>query len=128
MNVKKITPLYFLITVLSATFLFACSKEPKRIPDTMPDVHGYITNIKRAATNDEAVKAEVAVKALDGVEAQFKDANIKIDEHTLIEDETGKMLTLKNLREGHEVQVWFDGEVMESDPVQAYAKAVRIKY
>ncbi|WP_158607138.1 DUF3221 domain-containing protein [Pontibacter oryzae] len=94
----------------------------------MPDVHGYITNIKRAATNDEAVKAEVAVKALDGVEAQFKDANIKIDEHTLIEDETGKMLTLKNLREGHEVQVWFDGEVMESDPVQAYAKAVRIKY
>lgn len=125
---KKNIALHLFILLLANTLLCACSKEPKRIPDTIPEVHGYITNIKRAATNDDAVKAEVAIKAMDGIETRYKDASIKIDEHTLIEDETGKELTLKNLREGHEVQVWFDGEVMESNPVQAYAKALRITY
>lgn len=98
------------------------------MPDTLPDVYGYITNIKRTANNDNSAKAVVAVQALEGVEAKYADASIKIDEHTLIEDEDGKELSLSQLREGHEVQAWFEGDVLEKMPVQGYAKAVRIKY
>ncbi|MCX2740042.1 DUF3221 domain-containing protein [Pontibacter anaerobius] len=113
-----------LLTVL----LFSCRQEPKRMPDTLPDVYGYITDIKRTSQNGEVVKAVVAVKAIEGVSANYTDASVKIDKHTLIEDETGEHLKLDQLREGHQVQAWFDGDVLMKQPVQGHAKAMRISY
>ena len=113
---------------LTLLLLSGCSDEPKRIPDTMPDVHGYIGSIKRTASNDEAVKAIVMVKAIEGLQADYPDASIRIDEDTKIEDADGKPLKLEQLREGHEIQAWFEeGGMLESMPVQGYAKAVRVK-
>ncbi|OKL39812.1 hypothetical protein [Pontibacter flavimaris] len=122
-------PIYFLLSLLLTTALLSCRQEPKRMPDTLPDVYGYITDIKRTSKEGEGkAKAVVAVKSLEGVAASYADASVKIDEHTLIEDETGEGLKLEDLREGHQIQAWFDGEVLERQPVQGHAKAVRISY
>ncbi len=109
-------------------FLSGCSQEPKRIPDTLPDVHGYIGSIKRSSNKGNTAKAVVMVKALEGIEVRYPNANISVDEHTKIEDMTGKTLKLEQLREGHEIQAWFDGDVQESMPVQGYAQAIRVKF
>lgn len=101
--------------------------EPKRMPDTLPDVRGYITEIKRPAARDKQLSTIVEVHAIEGIANRYPDASIRLDNNTLIEDATGRKLDLENLREGHEVEAWFEGEVMESMPVQAYAKAIRVK-
>ena len=108
--------------------LSGCSNEPKRIPDTLPDVHGYIGSIKRTANNSDAAKAVVMVKAMEGLEADYPDASIRIDKSTKIEDMDGKPLKVEQLREGHEIQAWLEGDVLESMPVQGYAKAIRVTY
>jgi hypothetical protein len=119
-------PFVFLLLIL--LMASSCSKQPKRMPDTLPDVHGYIGDIKRTANKDGAAKAVVMVKAMEGLEADFPDASIRIDGNTLIQDMNGKNLKLDQLREGHEVQAWFDGDVLESMPVQGNAKAIRVAY
>jgi hypothetical protein len=119
-------PLIFLLLIL--LMASSCSEQPKRMPDTLPDVHGYIGDIKRTANKDGAAKAVVMVKAMEGLEADFPDASIRIDENTLIQDMDGKNLKLNQLREGHEVQAWFEGDVLESMPVQGNAKAIRVTY
>jgi hypothetical protein len=96
------------------------------MPDTLPDVRGYIGDIKHSNSKNGGAKAIIRVKAMEGLEADYPDASISIDEHTLIEDGTGKRLKPNQLRAGHEVQAWFEGDVLESMPVQGYAKAIRI--
>ncbi|GAB3535176.1 hypothetical protein GCM10027443_23610 [Pontibacter brevis] len=98
------------------------------MPDTLPDVHGYIDDIKRTASNGNSAKAVIMVKTIEGLEANHPQASVRIDENTLIEDATGKALKLEQLREGHEVQAWFEGDILESMPVQGYAKAMRVEY
>ena len=106
----------------------SCSEEPKRIPSTLPDVHGYIVDIKRTATNGNAAKAVIIVKTMEGIEADYPDASVRIDENTLIEATTGEELKLEQLREGHEVQAWFEGDILDEKPLQGYAKAIRVDY
>ncbi|GAA4440744.1 hypothetical protein GCM10023188_38400 [Pontibacter saemangeumensis] len=125
---KKHPLILVYITLLPLLLFSSCSDEPKRIPDTLPDVHGYIGSIKRTANNNDAAKAVVMVKAMEGLEADYPDASIRIDEDTKIEDMNGKSLKLEQLREGHEIQAWFEGDVLESMPVQGYAKAIRVIY
>lgn len=114
--------------LLHLLFYSSCSNEPKRIPDTLPDVHGYIGSIKRTGSKNSVAKAVVMVKAMEGLEADYPDASIRIDESTKIEDTKGKPLKLEQLREGHEIQAWFEGDILESMPVQGYAKAIRVTY
>ncbi|MBC5993473.1 DUF3221 domain-containing protein [Pontibacter cellulosilyticus] len=100
--------------------------EPKRMPDTLPDVHGYISSIKKTNGKSDGSKAIVLVKALDGIKTTYTEANISIDKNTLIETQNGEELKVEQLREGQEVEAWFEGEVMESMPVQGYIKALRV--
>lgn len=125
MKNNKLHVVYLVLLLLLSS---SCSDEPKRIPDTLPDVHGYIGDIKRTANNGSAAKAVIIVKSMEGIEANFPDASVRIDENTLIEAATGEELKLEQLREGHEVQAWFEGDVLESMPVQGYAKAIRVEY
>lgn len=124
----KQATIHALLSLLLLTVLLSCRQEPKRMPDTQPDVYGYIKNIKFTSQNGKKAKAVVAVKALEGVTANYKDASVQIDNHTLIEDKTGEMLKLEELREGHQIEAWFDGEVLGDKPVQGHAKAVRITF
>ncbi|WP_439880026.1 DUF3221 domain-containing protein [Pontibacter sp. MBLB2868] len=96
------------------------------MPDTMPDVYGYINAISTDRDAD-AVRAMVMVKAVEGVEAKYREANISIDDKTLIEDSKGEKLTVEQLQEGQEIQAWFEGDVVETLPARGYVKAVRIK-
>lgn len=64
---KRTSLLYLSCLLLLGTLLSGC-EEPKRIPDTLPDVYGYITDIKRTATNGKVAKAVVAVKSMEGVD------------------------------------------------------------
>lgn len=125
---KNQRPSFILFALLPLLLLLSCSDKPKRIPSTLPDVHGYIGTIKRSASNNGAVKAIVMVKSIEGLEADYPDATIRIDEDTRIEDKTGKHLNVADLREGHEIEAWFEGDLLESMPMQGYAKAIRVSY
>ncbi|MCJ8167250.1 YobA family protein [Pontibacter sp. E15-1] len=126
MRRKHFILLYFPFLCL---FLFSgCSQEPKRIPDTLPEVHGYIGSIKRSATKNSTAKAVIMVKAIEGLTGDYPDASIRIDEDTKIEDMNGKPLKPEQLREGHEIKAWLDGNKLESMPVQGYAKAIRVEH
>jgi hypothetical protein len=116
--------LYLMLSSLSVIYLIGCrGEEPKRIPDTLPDVAGHITDI--SAVNNDQAHAIVEVRAIEGMEAKYDAATITIDNKTLIKTSGGKELKIEHLRKGQEIQAWFRGEVMESMPVQGYAKAVR---
>ena len=117
----------FVLVALLLCILSGCrGDEPKRIPDTLPDVRGYISHIKKTAEKSENSKAIILVKAMDGADVRYNQANIRVDKNTLIETEDGEYLKLEQLREGHEIQAWFEGDIMESDPVQGYVKAIRV--
>ena len=96
------------------------------MPDTIPDIHGYVAQIKKTSEKSEKSQAVILVKPLDGVEARHTAANIRVDNKTLIETRTGEKLKIEQLREGHEVEAWFEGNIMESMPVQGYVKAIRV--
>ncbi|RDV13392.1 DUF3221 domain-containing protein [Pontibacter diazotrophicus] len=124
---KKNT-LPFVYLALLLCLCSSCRNELKRMPDTLPDVHGYIGDIKRTANNGGEAKAVIMVKTIEGLEANYPEASVRIDENTLIEATTGEPLKLEQLREGHEVQAWFEGGITETMPVQGYAKAMRVEY
>ncbi|MDX5422370.1 MAG: YobA family protein [Hymenobacteraceae bacterium] len=125
---KKSLPHLILFSSLAALLLSCRGGEPKRMPDTLPDVRGYITDIRKTANNgSRQVKGIVMVRAMEGLDVQYPDASIRVDENTLIEDADGERFELERLREGHEVEAWFEGDVMESMPVQGYAKAIRVR-
>ncbi|RAU82329.1 hypothetical protein [Pontibacter arcticus] len=122
-DLRLIATLAFSVAILTA----GCrGEEPKRMPDTIPEAHGYLTNIKRTSPKNNKESATLLVAPLDSVEAKYTRASIKIDQNTLIETATGKPMKIENLREGHEIEAWFIGDVQESDPVTAQAKALRV--
>jgi hypothetical protein len=119
---------YFSLLYLAVFMLLGCQREtPKRMPDTLPDIRGNITNLKKTATkkNEKSV-AMVMVQSVEGSDVRLPRASIRIDQNTLIETKSGGTLKLEQLREGQQVEAWFSGPVMESDPVQAQALAIRI--
>ena len=101
--------------------------EPKRMPDTLPDILGNITSITQADTDGNKMTVQLLVEAKQGTKTAYPKASIKVDDSSLIEDETGKRIKAGQLREGQQVEVWFTDEVMESFPVQATAKALRVQ-
>lgn len=120
---KKLTPLFFTFAVL----LTACSGESgPAIPDTLPDITGNVTQLNRTSDENQKAVATILVEAVGGVDSIQTKASIKIDGNTLIEDQDGAKLKLEQLREGNQVDAWFDGPVLESFPVQAHASAIRV--
>lgn len=119
--------LYTLYFMLLVSALVACrGEEPKRMPDTLPDMEGNIVSLDRPVKEDDKV-VQLFVKAPETQEEGFPEASIRVDESTLIEDKDGKVLKPAHLQQGQQVEVWFENEVMESMPVQATAKAVRVQ-
>ncbi|MBC5775332.1 DUF3221 domain-containing protein [Pontibacter sp. KCTC 32443] len=100
--------------------------EPKRMPDTVPDINGSITSLTETEAEGSKITAQLLVEAKEGSRATYPSASIKVDHNTLIENNEGKRIKAGLLQEGQEVEVWFDGPVRESMPVQATAKAIRV--
>jgi hypothetical protein len=101
-------------------------EELKRMPDTLPDITGKITNLAETATTQNNIHLQIMVEASQGKESTYPEASIKVDDDTLIEDKDGKRLKAGQLKQGQQVEVWFGDAVMESMPVQATAVAIRV--
>ena len=113
---------------LLAAFATGCTGQTgKAIPDTIPDIEGTITTLKRTNPKIEQSVAVVLVEAIADQETNYPKASVKVDDDTHIEDAEGNVLKVEQLQEQQQVEVWFDGPVMESFPVQAHAAAVRVK-
>ncbi|TXK38011.1 DUF3221 domain-containing protein [Pontibacter qinzhouensis] len=121
---KRITPLLYLL----AFVLASCSGDTSnRIPDTVPDIEGNITTLKKATTkNKDNSLAVLLVEAQEETSNTYQKASIKVDSKTHLEDQNGGILKLEQLREGYKIEAWLEGPIMESDPVQAYATAIRV--
>lgn len=113
--------------VVAMVLLSSCREtELKRMPDTLPDIRGNITSLSGADKSEENATLFIAIKAIEGVDVKIAEATISVTEETLIEDSNGKKLSAAALKQGQEVEVWLEAEMMESLPVQANAIAVRI--
>ena len=122
-----ITFLRTTILYLAILWLAACrGDEPKRMPDTIPDISGTITTLTPTEPGNNKKRVQLLVEATESSDAAHKQASITITDDTLIEDANGKRLKAGQLQQGQQVDVWFKGAVRESMPVQATAKAVRV--
>ena len=102
-------------------------EEQQQIPTTLPDISGSVTAHTGSRLEENSATLQITVEAADGIKANYPNAVITIDQHTLIESKKGKRLKVGQLHEGLQVDVWFGKGVMETVPVQATAKAIRIR-
>ncbi|WP_347158144.1 DUF3221 domain-containing protein [Pontibacter chitinilyticus] len=109
--------------------LLSCGgNAPDHVPTTSPDVRGYVTNIKRTASNGSGATAVVLLESLEDTDTKHQQVSIRIDAHTLVEDGEGAPMQIEQLREGHAVEAWLEDDQLKSaGPVQGTAKAIRIK-
>lgn len=115
---------YLIVYTLLTALLIGCRGEtPKRMPDTLPDVQGKITSVSQS---EDEIATVIQVSAVEGVDSISPQANITVDENTLIEDAEGETLRLNDLQNGLNVEVWVREEMIESSPVQAQAAAIRV--
>ncbi len=117
-----------LTTVVCSTFiLWGCSsEEPGQLPNTTPDIRGSITTFKKAAAKKDNSVTMVLVEAAEKHSTKFRKANLRIDSATIIKNKKGDDLRLGQLQQGQQIEAWFEEPVLESDPVQAHAAALRI--
>ncbi|PKV63274.1 DUF3221 domain-containing protein [Pontibacter ramchanderi] len=118
---------YLHLLPLTALLLAGCqTQDGFHIPNTQPDMRGNITNIKKTNSKKKEGVAVVLVESVEGIKTNHTQATLRIDAKTYIENTEGATLRLEHLREGQMVEAWFDGEVMESFPIQAHASAIRV--
>ena len=122
MNYNRIYALLYLVMLLPS----CRGDEPKRIPDTLPDIIGTVVTINQPAAQNEKEPLQLHVKATDEQTTNYTEASVTVNKNTLIESKDGKHLKAGALQQGQTIEVWFEDEVMESMPVQARAKAIRI--
>jgi hypothetical protein len=122
--VKTSASLYLICFTFILLFFSGCDK-PKRIPSTLPDIRGHITNLKLTSDKKGTV-AVVLVESIEGVDTKSSKASIRIDQTTLIRDDNGDVVKLEQLDEGEEIEAWFTDEFDQSLPVETTATAVRV--
>ena len=121
--------LYSLLLLMTAVLLFVRCRdsELKRMPDTLPDVTGSITQLSVTEQNRDDNVLTIRVQATETEAIRITEASIKVTEETKIEDQAGKDLSLSALKQGQEIDVWFGDKVIGSSPIQADAIAIRIR-
>ena len=101
-------------------------EEPKRMPDTLPDIRGSITTLQTSKDEKDHAYTTLVVESIEGISAEFPKASITAGENTLIETQDGAELTVEALQEGQSVQVWIDREIIDPSAVEAKAIAIKI--
>jgi len=130
----------FIITIAALVLSFtACSKE--EIKDTLPletdtntgdgsdsqlvvyGVAGFITEINTDGNGD--ILASILVEGkLDENGADYDKGYVSIDANTVIY--LSKQGTIEDLEVGQYVQVFYEGAVAESYPVQGYGRQINV--
>ncbi len=143
---RKVTPILLLVLVLLIALIApSCScggsdeNQPpltsgsvvvtsgSAIPTNVePDIVGKITSI--SITSDRATMLVETETADESSEQQtYRKATVTVDLKTAIgKEESEETFSHLSLKAGDTVQVWFGSSVTETNPVQAYAQAVKI--
>jgi len=113
-----------MVLTVSLVALAACASSP---PRDAPGITGTITTLQRTDSADGGALATILVEGgLQPAGAVSDKASVRITGTTDVFDAQGSSVTWESLAQGQEVEVWFDGPVAESYPVQGTAGAVRI--
>ena len=101
----------------------ACS--PASPPDENPSVRGTITSISRSGDSGSMLVESAGPPVFDVDRAQMR---VDGDTSLLREAEDGyEPIAFSEFAEGDAVDIWFEGPVAESYPVQAYARAIVLR-
>lgn len=124
MRTRQLTPV-LAVTLLAVLALFP-SGCAARVPDTDPSIRGRIVSVLPA---DEL--GSIAVEADAPPAFEYDRASVRITGDTTLLRETGngdtEPIGFADLAQGDEVDVWFEGAVAESYPVQATAGLVLVR-
>ena len=71
--------IFTLIACLALTILMACrGDEPKRMPDTIPEITGTITTLTQTDATKQNIQLQIIVTATDKEIGQYPQASIKV--------------------------------------------------
>ncbi|WP_242916588.1 hypothetical protein [Pontibacter liquoris] len=121
----KIFQQYGILLLLLLALAGCRGKQPKRMPDTLPDVRGTISEITAGQEKTEMLVLHVA--SVEGLEVPAKQASITVDKSTLMEDTKGEAVQREQLRKGLTVAAWLEGSPLKGDSISATAKAIRVE-
>ena len=118
-----------LILVLILAFamaLGACSAG-LTLPDADPSIRGAITSLSPGKDGDVSILVEAAGTPL--FDYDKASVNVTVDSRVLRQRADGSIeqVAQSDLAIGQEVDVWFEGPVAESYPVQVYGATVLIR-
>jgi hypothetical protein len=105
------------VVVVLLLIAFACAPAASSPPASDPHVRGEITRVSAS---------EVTVEEIPG-ESRGAKAVVTVTDATVIESRSGRRLRAGDLRQGQTVGVWFDGEVMQSYPLQGKASRIVVE-
>ncbi|MBI5232379.1 MAG: DUF3221 domain-containing protein [Coriobacteriales bacterium] len=107
------------MAVSAALLLSGCSNTPKG----EPAISGDVTAVDNAAQGGIVM----LVEAPGGTSYSVGDkASVSVTDKTKVVDETGAKVEPRGITVGQRVDVWFEGPVAESYPVQGTAGYVRV--
>ncbi|MCF8018655.1 MAG: YobA family protein [Vallitaleaceae bacterium] len=129
MKLKLIIPMMIILTVL-----VACSTpttSPEDVDEALPTdtesqlvVYGVAGNITERTENDDGTIVILVEGELGNNGADYARGYVTVNEDTVIY--LNEEMPMEALEEGQYVHVFFEGDVMESDPIQATARQINI--
>ncbi|MBM7614306.1 DUF3221 domain-containing protein [Alkaliphilus hydrothermalis] len=118
---KKLTAL--LMVVMMLLTLVGCGDETTEEAIGGPDIRGVIIAVEK---NQAGGVGRIFVKGELEEGTSYDQAYISIVQDTNIVGEEQQGLSVDDLWVGKTVEVWFEGDVAESYPVQAKGKRVKV--
>lgn len=117
-----------LMLFVSLMLITACAPSQKTGQDQTKDsdlvVYGLAGYIKEIETNSNGTMGILVEGELGKNGADYHRGYVTVTEETIVYGEAGQ--TDQELEVGQYVTIFFDGDVMESDPIQARARQINI--
>jgi len=117
------TPIFVAVLVVlavSAGVLAGCAQ---KLPDAVPGITGAVTSLEPGDGRPASILVEGGQQPVGAISDK---AQVRIAPGTVCFDKDGEPTEGGNILVGTNVNVWFDGAVAESYPVQGTAMAVQI--
>lgn len=119
----KKTWLFITCTILLLS-ITGCRQSAAGKGSEKPLIRGVIMNVTH---NSENKTAALLVEGQIEEDTQYDKARVRVDSNTKIyKAESKDMLSISDLKEGIKVEIYWDGPVAESYPVQMGSNIIRI--
>lgn len=116
------------IACLLACSLLAVTACAARVPTEPAGITGSITSVERSTDTNGSPVIRMLVEGNEQPAGAVSDkASVTVTSKTGVFGTGDEPATLDSLQQGMRVEVWFEGAVAESYPVQGTAKAVRLR-